>query len=77
MGCYRNTPYGTVAGVMTHSYEELQAKVAEFIASRQEPFTQPFALESEFMDPYRDGKAIDRFRDLLLSYDTNKAAETL
>lgn len=67
MGYYRNTPYGAAGGCVTHSYKELEARVLSLIESPQEPYINPFPLDSELMDPYRDGKAIERFRELLIS----------
>ena len=66
MGYYRNTLYGKVGGVTTHSYEELKSKVLE-IKRNPEDYQNPIPMNSPLMDPYRDRKAIDRFRDLLTS----------
>jgi len=65
LGYYRDTLYGKAGGVVTHSYEELKSKVLE-IKKNLEDYQNPMPMNSPLMDPYRDGKAIDRFRDLLI-----------
>jgi hypothetical protein len=67
MGYYKNTPYGKIGGVTTHSYKELKAKVLELKEIRPNAYQNPIPKNSPLMDPYRDGKAIDRFRELLCS----------
>jgi hypothetical protein len=67
MGHYRDTIYGKAGGVVTHSYEELKAKVMEIKEMKSCSYQNPMPMNSPLMDPYRDGKAIDRFRDLLIS----------
>jgi polysaccharide biosynthesis PFTS motif protein len=67
MGYYRNTPYGKIDGITTHSYEELKAMVLEFKEIRPNAYQNPIPKNSPLMDPYMDGNAIDRFRDLLIS----------
>lgn len=67
LGYYRNTPYGNVGGVTTHNYEELKKKILEIKGMEPGTFQNPIPMDSPLMDPYRDGKAIDRFRDLLVS----------
>ena len=52
-------------GVVTHSYDELKTRLDEVMAMKQNELQNPFPLNSSLMDPYRDGKAIDLFRDLL------------
>jgi polysaccharide biosynthesis PFTS motif protein len=66
LGYYKDTPYGK-AGVVTHSYEELKAKVLEVMALPSGKFQSPLPKNSPLSDPYCDGKAIDRFRDLLVA----------
>ncbi|MFQ5647372.1 MAG: hypothetical protein ACE5GM_10610, partial [bacterium] len=66
-GLYRDTPYGKVAGVTTHTYDELKTRVVEIKEMKPGTYKNPFPQDSPLMDPFRDGKAIDRFRDLLLS----------
>jgi len=67
MGYYRNTPYAEVGGITTHSYEELKLKVLEIRRMGTETYKNPVQTGSPLMDPFRDGKAIDRFRELLVS----------
>ena len=67
MGYYKNTPYGKIGRVTTHSYEELEAMVLEFKEMKSNNYQNPISKNSPLMDPYRDGKAIDRFRDLIVS----------
>ncbi len=66
MGYYRDTLYGKVAGVVTHSYDELKRMVLE-TKDKFIYYKNPIPIDSPLMDPYRDGKAIDRFRKLLIS----------
>ena len=66
VGYYRDTLYGKVEGVVTHGYEELKAKVLE-IKDKSGYYQNPIPMNSPLMDPYRDGKAIERFRKLLTS----------
>jgi hypothetical protein len=65
-GYYKETLYGKLGGVVTHSYDELKRKVLE-IKDRSGYYQNPIPIDSPLMDPYRDGKAIDRFRKLLTS----------
>lgn len=67
-GYYRDTPYAKVDGVTTHSYEELKEKVLEIKNMKPGTYQNPIETGSPLMDPYRDGKAIDRFRELLISF---------
>lgn len=67
MGYYKNTPYGAIGGVTTHSYEELKAMVLEFKETKPNAYQNQIPNNSSLMDPYRDGKAINRFRELLRS----------
>ena len=67
MGYYRNTLYSKVGEVVTHSYEELKSKVLEIKEMDPMNYRNPIPVDSPLMDPYRDGKAIDRFRDLLVT----------
>jgi hypothetical protein len=69
MTYYRNTPYGKIGGVVTHSFEELRGKVIEMKNTKSKAYQNPIPIDSPLMDPYRDGKAIDRFRDLLITND--------
>lgn len=64
-GYYRDTLYGKVEGVVTHGYDELKTKVLEIKKLKSGAYQNPVPRNSPLMDPYRDGKAIDRFRKLL------------
>ncbi len=66
IGYYRNTSYGKTGGVTTHSYNELKTKVLEIKDLKSRTYQNSIPVNSHLMDPYRDGKAIDRFRDLLI-----------
>jgi polysaccharide biosynthesis PFTS motif protein len=68
MGYYRNTPYAEVGSVTTHSYDELKEKVQEIKNMKPGVYQNPIPLDSPLMDPYRDGKAIDRFREKLIQF---------
>jgi len=68
MGYYRNTPYAEVGSVTTHSYDELKEKVQEIKNMKPGVYQNPIRLDSPLMDPYRDGKAIDRFREKLIQF---------
>ena len=68
IGYYRNTLYGKTGEVVTHSYDELKIKILELKKLKPGVYQNPIPMNSPLMDPYRDGKAIDRFRDLLLNY---------
>lgn len=67
MGYYKNTSYGKAGGVVTHSYDELKAKVLAIKSADKKEYRNPLPTEFQLMDPYCDGKAIDRFRELLIS----------
>ena len=65
---YRNTPYGQNRKVVTYGYNDLKAKIIEIKDMKAGTFQNPISLDSDLMDPWRDGKAVDRFRDLLTHY---------
>ncbi|OGW47582.1 MAG: hypothetical protein A2Y66_03275 [Nitrospirae bacterium RBG_13_41_22] len=67
MGYYMDTPYAKVGGVTTHSYQELKSKVLEIKQMKPGTYQNPIQLDSPLMDPYRDGKAIGRFRELFVN----------
>lgn len=67
LGYYKNTPYGKIKNVTTHCYEEMKARVLEFKETKPNGFQNPIPENSPLIDPYSDGKAIDRFRDLLVN----------
>jgi polysaccharide biosynthesis PFTS motif protein len=62
-GLYQDVVYAKIPGVVTHSFEELRYRVQEVRSGR---WTYPFSEDSPLMDPFRDGKALDRFRELLI-----------
>ena len=64
MGLYKNTPFSKLNGIMTHSYEELKDRILE-IKSKNHKNT--IVIDPRLMDPYRDGEALNRFRELLLT----------
>ncbi|MDO8282167.1 MAG: polysaccharide biosynthesis PFTS motif protein [Thermodesulfovibrionia bacterium] len=66
-GYYINTPYAKNGGVTTHRYEALKEKVLDIINTKPGKYKNPININSPLSDPYRDGKAIDRFRGLLTS----------
>lgn len=66
MELYRNTPYGKINGITTHNYEELKNFVTKIKNLGQNEYKNPIPTSSPLLDPYRDGKAIERFRDLLI-----------
>lgn len=66
MGYYKNTPYGRLGGVVTHSYDDLKAKVFDVKNLKAESYQNPIPPGSPLIDNYRDGNAIGRFRKLLL-----------
>jgi hypothetical protein len=65
MGLYRNTPYGKLDGITTHGYEELKKRVREATNRTDASFQDVVPDDLSLFDPFRDGKAIDRFRNLL------------
>jgi hypothetical protein len=66
MGYYRKTPYAR-SGIMTHSYEDIKAWILALKSGDQGALASAEPGDRRLLDPYRDGKAIDRFRDLLAS----------
>lgn len=70
MDFYRETVYGQMSGMMTHGFEDLVRAFEEFRSHRQDEFF--LDVRSPALEPFTDGKAIDRFRALL----TGKAVKT-
>lgn len=66
-GYYKNTPYGKIGGVVTHSYDELKSKVLEIMSLKKGEYKNPIPKGSPLMDPYCDGNALKRFRKLIIS----------
>jgi len=67
MGYYDKTPYAQLSGLMTHGYETLKARVLALKSGLPGTFASAEPGNLRLLDPYRDGLAIDRFRDLLAS----------
>jgi polysaccharide biosynthesis PFTS motif protein len=65
MGVHRNKPFAKYWDAMTHDYDELEKKVLRIKKLKPDDYQNPFPSDSPLMDPYRDGKAIERFRKLL------------
>lgn len=66
LGKYRDTPFARHGNVVTHSYEELRDVVRNLMAQKTQK-NEKISDNSPLFDPYRDQKAIDRFRDLLIA----------
>jgi hypothetical protein len=64
-GVHRHKPYARCGDVTTHGYDELEKKVLNIKKMKPGDYQNPFPSDSPLMDPYRDGKAIERFRELL------------
>ena len=69
-GYYRNTPYGHNGNVVTFGYKELKAKIMEIKDMKAGIYQNPISMDSDLIvsdlfDQWRDGQAVDRFRDLL------------
>jgi len=67
MDYYRKTPYAQRSGIMTHGYEDLKAWVLALKSGDRGTRTPVAPADPCLLDPYQDGRAIDRFRDLLIS----------
>jgi len=63
LGKYRRTPYGKISQVTTHDYEELRALIERVKVGKED--LNPFFPNSPLIDPYRDGRAVERFQTLL------------
>lgn len=68
LGLYRETLYGKAGQVVTHSYSELKAKVLVTKEMCPDAWQNPIPKDSPLLDPFRDGQAIDRFREFLATY---------
>lgn len=62
--CYCDTPYAKLDGLVTHGFEALRERVRQQLSGLEEVSNQVIE-NSPLFDPYRDGKAIERFRTLL------------
>lgn len=67
MGFYKDMLYDKVDGLVTHSYEDLKAKILQMKNTKPGEYRNLIPAGSPLLDPYRDGKAVERFRDLLMS----------
>lgn len=65
---YPGSLHAQIPNAMSNSYDALKALVETHRRNRGKPFAHPYPAHSPFMDPYRDGKALDRFRQLLLNH---------
>jgi hypothetical protein len=61
---------------LTRNAEELCAMVGVIKNMKPGAYRNPIPRESSLLDPYRDGKAIERFRNLLVSRCTQDAKLT-
>lgn len=66
-GLYHETMYGRLPGVVTYGYEELKARVKELKNDPAKLKEIPIPAGSPLLDPYRDEKALERFRGLLIN----------
>lgn len=64
-GNYRESIFGKIAGLVTHDYEELKSRVTEIMMKTKQGRDCNDIPDSPYMDPFHDGRAIERFRDLL------------
>lgn len=64
-GNYRESIFANIPGLVTHDYEELKSRVDEIMVKSKKGEPCSDIPDSPYMDPFHDGKAIDRFRDLL------------
>ena len=67
LGYYRDSPYRRAAGALTHGYDELRELVERLRTEAPGRVRSSLPSNSPLFDPFRDGKAIDRFRQLLTS----------
>lgn len=66
---HRNDIYGSISEVTTHGYEELKEKIERVKYGKCDiGMVQEELKKKGLLDPYMDGKAIDRFRDLLVQH---------
>lgn len=71
LGYNMDSAYAKAGGITTHSYDEMKSKLQEIKALEHGVYHNHLPVDSPLMDPCRDGKAIDRFRDLLNSRDVH------
>ncbi|MFH2204169.1 MAG: polysaccharide biosynthesis PFTS motif protein [Elusimicrobiota bacterium] len=68
LGLYRDSAYRVIPGAVSHSFAELLAAAAR-AKNGKDAAVNPFPAESPLMDPFRDGRAVERFRELLTKRD--------
>ncbi|MCX5847518.1 MAG: polysaccharide biosynthesis PFTS motif protein [Deltaproteobacteria bacterium] len=61
---YRHNVYSEFKNIVTHGYDELKETVLMHMKSEGKTYRNPIPEGYPLMDPFRDGKAIERFRDL-------------
>ncbi|PIQ85210.1 MAG: hypothetical protein COV74_09635 [Candidatus Omnitrophica bacterium CG11_big_fil_rev_8_21_14_0_20_45_26] len=66
IGLYKSTPYAQIPQATTHGYEGLSTRVREILKQNQEGNIRCDYPASDWMDPFQDGRAIHRFRELLV-----------
>lgn len=66
LGVYKDTPYGRIGSVTTHSYSGLLAMVKHLKEGTQSQSYAELSSYTPLFDPYSDGKAVERFRDILV-----------
>jgi hypothetical protein len=63
---YGESLFGNIPGIVTHGYNELKSRVLEIIESTKKGENgYPANFDSPLLDPFMDGKAIERFHQLL------------
>lgn len=62
---YKNVPYAKYPELVTHGFPILEELTGRRLAECGTPFSSPLPQGAPEFDPYRDGKAIERFRGLL------------
>ncbi len=67
---YRESIFGKIGGLVTYDYDGLKSRIAEVIDKlKKGEAVSRMPADSPYSDPFCDGKAIERFRDLLSSHD--------
>lgn len=65
-GYYKESIFGHIPGLVTYGYEGLKTRVLEEIsAAKRGKNGNCIDINSPLLDPYRDGRAIERFHNLL------------
>ena len=66
LGLYKDTTYARIGGITTHSYNELRAFIEQHKNNEMKQDVLKNLVNSKVVDTFMDGKAIDRFKDLLI-----------